>query len=106
MPELPDITVYIEALEKRILGQRLEGVRIISPFLLRSVEPPVASAAGRKVVGLRRMGKRICIGLEEEVPAQKSAPTETAGKERAAIWLGRPLRVAGRVRGGAMGESY
>jgi formamidopyrimidine-DNA glycosylase len=64
MPELPDITVYIEALEKRILGARLERVRIVSPFLLRTVEPPVASVEGKKVVELRRVGKRICIGLE------------------------------------------
>src|SRR6266436_2275487 len=64
MPELPDITVYVEALEKRILGQRLERVRIVSPFLLRTVEPPMASVEGRKVVELRRLGKRICIGVE------------------------------------------
>ena len=76
MPELPDITVYIEALEKRILGQRLEKVRIVSPFLLRSVEPPVASAAGKRVVELRRMGKRICIGL---------GVTKTAGFRKPAL---------------------
>jgi len=64
MPELPDITVYIEALQKRILGQRLERARIVSPFLLRTVEPPVASAEGRKVLQLRRLGKRICIQVE------------------------------------------
>ena len=64
MPELPDITVYIEALRKRILGTWLERVRIVSPFLLRTVEPPVASVEGKKVVELRRLGKRICIGVE------------------------------------------
>src|ERR1700692_347921 len=64
MPELPDITVYIEALRKRILGERLERVRIVSPFLLRTVEPPVASVEGKKVLELRRLGKRICIGVE------------------------------------------
>ena len=64
MPELPDITIYIEALRKRILGARLERVRIVSPFLLRTVEPPVASVEGKKVVELRRLGKRICIGVE------------------------------------------
>ena len=79
MPELPDITVYIEALEKRILGQRLEKVRIVSPFLLRTVEPPVASAEGREVVALKRLGKRICIGLEGE------------------IWLVLHLMIAGRL---------
>jgi formamidopyrimidine-DNA glycosylase len=64
MPELPDITVYIEALGRRILGARLERVRIVSPFLLRTVEPPVASVEGKKVGELRRLGKRICIGVE------------------------------------------
>lgn len=47
MPELPDITVYIEALEKRILGQRLESARVLSPFLLRTAQPPIERAAGR-----------------------------------------------------------
>jgi len=79
MPELPDITVYIEALEKRILGQRVEGVRMVSPFLLRTVEPPVASVGGKKVVALRRLGKRICIGVEGE------------------IWLVLHLMIAGRL---------
>ena len=64
MPELPDIVVYIEALEKRILGQTLETVRIATPFLLRTFDPPLESAFGRKVVQLRRLGKRICFGLE------------------------------------------
>ncbi|HET7105329.1 MAG TPA: DNA-formamidopyrimidine glycosylase family protein [Candidatus Acidoferrum sp.] len=78
MPELPDITVYIEALEKRILGQRLERVRIVSPFLLRTVAP-LESAFGKNVVELRRLGKRICIGLENE------------------IWLVLHLMIAGRL---------
>jgi formamidopyrimidine-DNA glycosylase len=64
MPELPDITVYIEALRKRILGAQLKRVRIVSPFLLRTVEPPVGSVEGKKVLELRRLGKRICIGVE------------------------------------------
>lgn len=67
MPELPDITVYVEALEKRILGRRLERVRILGPFLLRTVEPPLAGAEGKKVLELRRLGKRICIRLEGDV---------------------------------------
>ncbi len=79
MPELPDITVYIEALEKRVLGQPLEGLRIANPFVLRSVEPPVKSAAGRRVVRLRRLGKRIAIGLEGE------------------LWLVLHLMIAGRL---------
>jgi formamidopyrimidine-DNA glycosylase len=64
MPELPDITVYVEALEARILDQPLEKIRLRSPFLLRSVEPPLNGALGRKVVQLRRLGKRIVIGVE------------------------------------------
>ena len=79
MPELPDITVYIEALERRIVGARLERVRIVSPFLLRTVEPPVASAEGKKVVELRRLGKRICIAVE------------------GGIWLVLHLMIAGRL---------
>jgi len=79
MPELPDITVYVEALEKRILGQRLERVRMVSPFLLRTVEPPVASVEGEKVVELRRQGKRICFGVE------------------GGIWLVLHLMIAGRL---------
>jgi formamidopyrimidine-DNA glycosylase len=61
MPELPDVVLYIEALESRILGRVLERVAIPSPFVLRSVDPPIAQAEGRRVVGLRRMGKRIVI---------------------------------------------
>jgi formamidopyrimidine-DNA glycosylase len=67
VPELPDVTVYIESLEKRIAGSVLERVRLSSPFLLRSVEPPIAAAEGRRVLGLRRLGKRIVIVLEGEI---------------------------------------
>ncbi len=67
MPELPDVVVYLEALERRIVGQPLERVRIVSPFILRSVDPPIAEAEGRVVVGLRRIGKRIVWGLEGEL---------------------------------------
>ena len=66
MPELPDIVVYIEALEKRILGQTLEHVRIASSFLLRTADPPLLAVEGKAVVQLRRLGKRICIGLEND----------------------------------------
>jgi formamidopyrimidine-DNA glycosylase len=64
MPELPDITVYIEALERRVLGARLEATRIAHPFLLRTFDPPIATLYGRRVVALRRLGKRIAIGFE------------------------------------------
>jgi formamidopyrimidine-DNA glycosylase len=64
MPELPDITVYIEALEQRLRGARLESTRITHPFLLRTFDPPISALYGRRVVDLRRMGKRIAIGFE------------------------------------------
>jgi len=67
VPELPDITVYIEALEARILGQPLERTRIAKPFLLRSVDPPISAAQGKRVTGLRRMGKRIVVELEDDL---------------------------------------
>jgi formamidopyrimidine-DNA glycosylase len=67
MPELPDVQVYIEALERRILEQRLEQARVASPFVLRSVEPPLTALLGRGVVGLRRLGKRIVVGFEAEL---------------------------------------
>lgn len=79
MPELPDIAVYIEALKTRILGQTLEAVRIVSPFLLRTANPPLADASGKKVIQLRRLGKRICIGLEDD------------------LWLVLHLMIAGRL---------
>ena len=64
MPELPDIAIYLEALERRILGAELTGLRIASPFLVRSVDPPVKTAVGHRVESLRRLGKRIVIGLD------------------------------------------
>ena len=67
MPELPDITVYIEALESRIVGQTLDRTRISKPFLLRSVDPPISAAHGKRVGGFRRMGKRIVIELEDDL---------------------------------------
>jgi formamidopyrimidine-DNA glycosylase len=79
MPELPDITIYLEALGHRIVGQKLEGVRVTSPFLLRTFDPPLEAAAGKRVVQLRRLGKRIAIGLEDE------------------LWLVLHLMIAGRL---------
>jgi formamidopyrimidine-DNA glycosylase len=64
MPELPDVHIYIERLHEHVVGQRLQKVRLVSPFLLRSVEPPLREAEGKRVIGLRRIGKRIAIGLE------------------------------------------
>ncbi|HTC33040.1 MAG TPA: DNA-formamidopyrimidine glycosylase family protein [Bryobacteraceae bacterium] len=79
MPELPDIVVYIEALEKRILGQLLDDLRLVSPFLLRTADPPLASVKGKRVRELRRIGKRIAIGLEDD------------------LWLVLHLMIAGRL---------
>jgi formamidopyrimidine-DNA glycosylase len=67
VPELPDIVVYLEALERCVRGRILRGVRLGSPFVLRSVHPPIASAAGREVVALSRLGKRIAIGLDGDL---------------------------------------
>jgi formamidopyrimidine-DNA glycosylase len=67
MPELPDISAYITALEPRIVGQRLEHVRFNSAFLLRTVDPPIAATEGESVRELRRVGKRIAIGLEGDL---------------------------------------
>jgi formamidopyrimidine-DNA glycosylase len=79
MPELPDIVVYIEALKRRIEGERLEQVRIGSPFVLRTFDPPIEELAGKLVVALRRMGKRITLGLEDQ------------------LWLAMHLMIAGRL---------
>jgi formamidopyrimidine-DNA glycosylase len=79
MPELPDVTVYVEALEQRIVGERLERISIPSPFLLRTAVPPVQEALGKRVRELRRIGKRIAIGLEGE------------------LWLVFHLMIAGRL---------
>jgi formamidopyrimidine-DNA glycosylase len=64
MPELPDVTVYVEALQARVLGAKLESTRITHPFLLRTFDPPLESLYGRRVVELRRVGKRVAIGFE------------------------------------------
>jgi formamidopyrimidine-DNA glycosylase len=79
MPELPDISAYITALEPRIVGQPLERVRLQSAFLLRTAQPPLAAAEGRVVRELRRIGKRIAIGVEDD------------------LWLVLHLMIAGRL---------
>ena len=58
MPELPDITVYIEKLDERVVGERLETVRVRAPFLVRSFDPPLSAADGREILEIRRIGKR------------------------------------------------
>jgi formamidopyrimidine-DNA glycosylase len=79
MPELPDITAYIEALDRRVTGAPLDGVRLASPFLLRTVEPPLSDFTGKRVRGLRRIGKRIAFGFEDD------------------LWLVLHLMIAGRL---------
>ncbi len=67
MPELPDVEIYVEALSRRLLGSALKSARIRGPFLLRSVKPPVQAACGKRVLEIRRVGKRIAIGFEDEL---------------------------------------
>lgn len=67
MPELPDVVVYVEALERRVVGATLEKVRLASPFVLRSADPPISSAQGKVVRGVRRLGKRIVLELEGDL---------------------------------------
>ena len=80
MPELPDITIYLEALERRIVGQKLEKIRIVDVFILRTALPPVDSLVGNRVIGLRRLGKRIVFQCEGD------------------RWLVLHLMVAGRLQ--------
>lgn len=79
MPEYPDIVVYIEALEKHIHGRTLERVHIASPFLLRTAATPISAVEGKKVIDVRRLGKRICVGVEDD------------------LWLVLHLMIAGRL---------
>jgi formamidopyrimidine-DNA glycosylase len=86
MPELPDITLYLEALQQRVRGARLENLRIAHPFLLRTVEPPLSALLGRKVIAFRRVGKRIALGFEAD------------------LWLVLHLMIAGRLHWFAAGS--
>jgi formamidopyrimidine-DNA glycosylase len=85
MPELPDIAAYITALESRIVGQPIQHIRLASPFLLRTAQPPLANVEGRAVCQLRRIGKRIAIGVEGD------------------LWLVLHLMIAGRLHWRALG---
>ena len=90
MPELPDVAAYISALETRIVGQPIKQVRLASPFLLRTVQPPLASVDGRTVRELRRVGKRIAIGVD-------------AIGVNNDLWLALHLMIAGRLHWRAAG---
>src|SRR5262245_25782862 len=67
MPELPDVTIYIETIAPKVVGQPLEGIRLASPFVLRWVDPAVAEVVGKRVTGLRRLGKRIVFAFEGDL---------------------------------------
>jgi formamidopyrimidine-DNA glycosylase len=86
MPELPDVQVYLEALERRVVGQRLERIKLSSPFVLRSFDPPLDAAFGKAVLGVRRIGKRIVLGLDD------------------GLFLVIHLMIAGRLRWRGTGE--
>jgi len=87
MPELPDLAAYISALERRIVGQRIEHIRLASPFLLRTVQPPITDVEGRLARELRRIGKRIAIGVEGD------------------LWLVLHLMIAGRLHRRPLGAN-
>jgi formamidopyrimidine-DNA glycosylase len=109
VPELPDISAYIAALEARILGQRLERVRLQSVFVLRTADPPISAVEGRTVRELRRIGKRIAIGVEGDLRSQRKSPVATTPRSRdrflgapvvgdpGLIWLVIHLMIAGRL---------
>ena len=109
MPKLPDISAYITALQARILGQPLEKVRLNSVFLLRTVEPPLSSAEGRVVRVIRRVGKRIAIGVDDDLPPQQQSPVDgepwlfppeqqqPVVGDPGLLWLVIHLMVAGRL---------
>jgi len=92
MPELPDVTVYIEALESRVRGKRLERVKLLNPFILRTAVPPISQAEGKRVTGIRRVGKRIV--LELEGPLYLVLHLMIAGRLR---WLEPKERPPGRI---------
>ena len=92
MPELPDVQLYIEALEARIAGHVLEKVRLANPFVLRTVDPGPADLAGKRVISLRRVGKRIVLGFEGELFLV--IHLMIAGRFR---WAGREAKVPGKI---------
>jgi formamidopyrimidine-DNA glycosylase len=87
VPELPDVEVYVEAIAARVLGQTLERIRVANPFLVRSADPPLSDAAGRGVVAVRRVGKRIVLALEGDPSTGPGEP----------LFLALHLMIAGRL---------
>jgi formamidopyrimidine-DNA glycosylase len=98
MPELPDVLLYLHALEPRVVGRRLERVRRFTPFVLRSVEPPLSASEGRRVAGMRRIGKRIVFALEGELFLV--VHLMIAGRFQ---WTDRPAAAAGSAKPGRSG---
>jgi formamidopyrimidine-DNA glycosylase len=92
VPELPDVTVYLEALDRRVLGQTLRGVRLASPFVLRTFHPPLSAAAGQRVRALRRVGKRLVLELDGDL--YLVIHLMIAGRLR---WLDRGAKIPGKV---------
>jgi formamidopyrimidine-DNA glycosylase len=92
MPELPDVVVYVEGLQRRLLGRTLESLRLLNPFLLRTALPPIDAAIGKSVIGVKRMGKRIVIALEDDLFLVLHLMI--AGRLR---WLARGAKLPGRI---------
>ncbi len=90
MPELPDVEAYLHALRREVVGHRWQAVRLKSPFLLRSVDPPLSALDGRTITGMRRLGKRIVFEF---------GPTDAKGEqELEPLYLVLHLMIAGRLR--------
>jgi formamidopyrimidine-DNA glycosylase len=96
VPELPDVAVYIERLQAKVQGHVLQRVRVLNPFVLRTAVPPIASAEGRRVHGIERLGKRIVLALEVDPAAASASERETRG--RTELFLVLHLMIAGRLR--------
>ena len=95
MPDLPDITVYVERAQERLQGQVLRRLRLLNPFVLRTAEPPIASAEGLQVVGVERLGKRVVLALQGD-GGDAAAMGAGAGAQK--LWLVIHLMIAGRLR--------
>jgi formamidopyrimidine-DNA glycosylase len=95
LPELPDVVVYIEALTRHVVGQRLDRLKLLSPFVLRSVDPPIDTLHGRTVESIRRVGKRIVFDFG---PSTSSGPPRAASRGGDELFLVLHLMIAGRLR--------
>lgn len=103
MPELPDIVVYIEALERRVLGVTVAGVRVVSPAVMRTYDPPYDAPTGRRVESLHRVGKRIVFGFADD--NERGRPSSRSPMRESGLYLVIHLMVAGRLRWEAPGKA-